>query len=176
MEEKGLSKPDVQIILGGIITGTVSGGTGGKLGEEPHQRPTPFTEEDKKDPVFKKWMDKGYSLPNTSLTSELITDEDNATKLRVSDYPREKQDEYVKTHKRLLKEVLQEIDDNNEIYIKFYKDKEGNAESEVSLKEPSGEYQIKPLSKLNKEEGAQVLSLAQKEATRRAKKEVFSNE
>jgi len=133
-----------------------------------------FTKADMSDPAFKYFSDKGMSLPNTSLKYETVTDEDAQTKKTISDYPQETQELYMTTHTEYLKEALQDIINNDEVYVKSYKDAKGDKVSQVYINEPEeGEYDSKELSKLDKKELAQVLHIAQTQATTKAKKEIF---
>ncbi len=113
-------------------------------------------------------------LPNTVASSENITDEEKATKIFLDKYPPEVQEKYKKEHKQQLFDVLGEVHDNKIVYIQRYKDEKGNPKNEVSLKPPNGDYDEVGLKKLSDTEKAQVLSLAQKEATSRTKKEIFN--
>lgn len=168
MEQDGTPKPLVQRLLNSIII--ASAGSGGlKISNEPKERPTPFTDEDKKDPTFKYFLDKGMELPNTSLQSEKIKDEKTSTIKNVSDYPKETQDRYSQAHKEYLKEELQDIKDEGVVYV--------NQFGEVSVTRPSkGDYDEKDIDKLTKTQLAEVLHIAQAQATKKAKNKVFYNE
>jgi len=175
MVAEGVDKPTAEHIIGGILIGAIASG-GVKVGNAPKERPTPFTEEDNKDPTFKYFLDKGMSLPNTSLQYEKVTDEESGTKKSVSDYPQATQDQYQKVHKSELKNILSEVVSNKVVYIKMYKDGKGKVINEIHIDEPSGNYKEVQLSKLTQDELAQVLKIAQSQATKNAKQEVFKSD
>ena len=135
---------------------------------------TPFTEQDKKDPTFKYFIDKGMELPNTSLSSEDITDEKNNTKKKVSDYPKDIQEKYQQIHKDLLKKELSDVIKNNYVYVKSYKDANGQTINTVAFKKQDSKAKKTEIKNLDKTELAQVLSLAQGQATKEAKAKVFN--
>lgn len=174
MKEDGVSTPTVKNILGGLLAvGITSSGI--KEGNEPKERPSPFTKEDEKDPTFKFFLDKGLELPNTSPASEEITEKENGTKKMLSDYPKEKQQEYETLHKSLLKEELQNILDRDNVFVTKYKDASGKDKNEVSVSSPSSQnYDEKGVKSLTKDELAQLLHIAQSKATTRTKKELFN--
>lgn len=175
-EQNGLTKSHTDKIVNGIIQSAITTGTGVRTGDS-YQKPTPFSDDDYKDPVFKYFSkDWNMDLPNTSPSSETIKDENNGTKMKLSEYPQDVQDKYAETHKQNLHDELSDIKDNGEVYIKTYKDAQGNPISEVSLTMPTtGDYDEKDLDKLTQDEKAQVLRLAQDKATTKTKKDIFSN-
>lgn len=175
--DNGATKLQFKDITKGILLGAFSGSTGFRVGESPKERPTPFTEEDKKRPAFKKVLeDWKMELPNTSPTSEEIIDTEKGTEKKLSDYPKETQDKYLKLHNDKLEEGLNEIFSNGVVYVQTYKDAKGESVNHVFLNPPDGDYQEKSINKLSTDEKAKVLSLAQKGATSRTKKEMFGNE
>ncbi len=156
----------VDNVMKGIMLGAISGGTGFRVGET-HDKPTPFTESDNKEPAFKYFLDKGLELPNTSPTSEVIKDEEAGVKKKLSEYPKEKQDEYATAHKDYLKQNLEKVIERGYVYV----DKFGD----VSIN-PADKHDQVDLSDLKKEQLAQVLHLSQASATQKAKKDVFKSE
>jgi hypothetical protein len=175
MEDAGVKQPMLGQVLQGIVLGALVGGTGVHIGEEPPPKPEPFTEEDKKDPTFKYFLDKGMELPNTVASSERITEYEKGTDKTLSSYPKEVQDRYLKVHKEFLKESLKNVIGNGVVYVKKFKDENGEPKNKVSFEIPeSGDYDEVGLKKLSKEELAQVLHLAQSEATTKTKKELFN--
>lgn len=173
MVEEGVSKVRADQIVGGFLAGGIAS-MGIKVGSKSKAPQNPFTDQDLKDPVFKYFIDKGFTLPNVSLRSVQITDTKNGTQLYVSDYPKEKQQEYTAEHNSQLKTALSEIEDKGNVYVSYYKDAKGNKVSDVSLNY-NPKATVVPLDKLTKEETAQVLSIAQKNATTKAKDIVFFN-
>lgn len=175
--DAGADKVTLNHILNGIVSGVISGGTGVRVGEynAEHAKHSPYTEEDKQDPTFKYFLDKGMELPNTSLSSEEITDEKNKTKKKVSEYPKEVQEKYTKIHKDELKKELAEIKKVGIVYVKEYTTANGDKKVEVSLKKgDSKDKKIKKsLDELSSDAMAQVLDIAQSKATVEAKKKVF---
>lgn len=163
MRQGGVDESKTRQVMTAILIGAI-GSAGIKVGNEPNQRPTPYTEDDKKDPTFKYFLDKGMELPNTSLSSEKVPH----TKLHVSDFPKEIQDKYSSTHKEFLKEELDKVRENGVVYI-------DTGSGEVSLTN-SKDREEKDFNKLSKEELVQVLHLAQANATIKAKKELFNND
>ena len=165
-QDNGMEKPQLENIMDGIMAGGVSFATGFRMGETK-EKPTPYTEADNQDPVFKYFLDKGMALPNTSLQSEKIKDEATLTVKKISEYPKEIQDTYQQTHKDKLKEELSNIEDEGTVYVNKY--------GEISLNNSGGLEEIN-LDKLNTKQLSEVLHLAQAEATKKAKKEVFGGQ
>lgn len=162
----GMPKANADIILGAIITGVLVGGTGVKIGEEPNAKPTPFNADDNKDQTFKFFLDKGLELPNTALTSETIKDESTHTVKKISDYPKDVQDNYSKVHKQYLKDELENMRSKT-LFVNEYGD--------VSTHKSKGS-EGKDISELNKKQLTEVLHLAQSLATKKSKKEIFNND
>ena len=153
-------------IVDGLIMAAISGGTGLKP-SEPKERPTLFTEEDKKTKEFKYFIDKGLKLPEVPNNNVEIKDEKLKVKKPLSEYPKETIDKYNKKHKGYLKQELKDIIYNGSVFI----DKFGD----ISLNQnESGELNEISLKKLNKEQLAQVLSIAQRTATEKTKKDIFN--
>lgn len=170
--DNGGDKLTVTHVLDGIISGVLSGGTGFRVGEYDAEEAnhSPFTEADKKELAFKYFLDKGMELPNTALASEKVKDEKTHTTNLVSEYPKEIQEKYSKAHTKYLKEALQDVIDNRTVYVSLY--------GEVKLKQPTKEehdeqYDEVELNKLTKDQLAQVLHLAQSQATKKTKDEIF---
>jgi hypothetical protein len=136
---------------------------------------TTFTEENKKDPTFKYFLDKGLELPNTSMKYEEITNEEKGTKKTVADYPKEIQDKYKVEHTKQLKQILAPIVSGREkVYVKSYKKANGETTTAVSIDEPNGNYKSENINKLSKEQLAQLLHLAQSHATTATKEKIFN--
>lgn len=173
--ENGDNKITVNNILQGILSGAISGGTGFRVGEYNAEEAnhSPYTAADKKDQIFKYFLDKGMELPNTSLTSEVITNEKNRTKKTVADYPIEKQKQYQDTHKEYLKQELSEVKKRGWVYVREYTDAKGDKVNEVSV-ESKPHAKKTSLDDLDEKEMAQVLSKAQSKATERTKKKLFN--
>lgn len=161
--ESGSNPATTEHIMKGILLGIISGTTGFRAGETK-EKPTPYTEQDKNDPTFKYFYDKGLELPNTSPNSEVIKDEEAGVKKKLSDYPKEKIEAYNTAHKEYLKEKLSEVIDRGYVYV----DKFGD----VSIN-PSDKSEQIELSNLKKEQLAQILHISQGLATKKAKKEVL---
>lgn len=176
-EQNGIPKSHTDKIVNGIMQSVITTGTGVRT-TDSYQKPTPYTDDDYKDPVFKYFSkDWEMELPNTAASSETIKDDEAGTKKKLSDYPQDIQDKYTETHKQNLHDVLSDIKDQGSIFIKTYKDAQGNPITEVSLTEPSsGDYDSKDLSKLSEDEKKQVLRLAQDKATSKTKKDIFDNQ
>lgn len=164
MEKNGTPKPLVQRLLNSIIVAS-AGSSGLKVAEEPKERPTPFNDTDKKDPTFKYFLDKGMELPNTSLSSEEVKDEATKTKKKISEYPEEKQKEYINVHKEYLKEELATIKDRGYVFVNPYGDVSEHRVHDAEKKS---------IDELTKAEIAQVLHIAQSQATKKAKQKVFN--
>lgn len=173
MHENGLSKPQIEQWFSGIVGFLEAGSTGFKINES-YSKHSPFTDEDKKDPTFKYFLDKGMELPNVSLAATEITDQEKKTKKKVTDYPKDIQDKYVSEHKKELKAELASIIDNDVAYIKTYTGAKGEKINEVSIDKPEGKYDTVEISKMtDQDELAQVLKIAQSKATKKAKENVF---
>ncbi len=166
--DNGLTKLQVDNIFKGILSGAISGSTGFRVGEY-EEREQPFTDKDKQEPAFKYFIDKGLELPNTSLNYEKVHDEKSKTVKSISEYPKEKQDQYLKSHKAALKSELSEIKERGYVYVNDY--------GEVSINKPdkssTGNPKQTSLGKLTKEQLAEILHLSQSKATETAKDEVF---
>lgn len=177
--EQGTSPSTFNNIAKGAMMGILSGGTGFRVGEynaEEADHSSIKKEDYEKYPAFKKVKEYwGMELPNTSHTSETITDEENKTKKKLSDYPKELQQEYDTKHNFYLNEELDKVLGDGIAYVKKYKDANGNTISEVSLK-GSTDAEEKNIEDLDKDEKAQLLRLLQSEATKKTKKEIFRKE
>ncbi len=176
----GADKIQLNNVLHGLVSGAISGTTGFRVGEYNAQEAShsPFTEEDYKKPAFKYFKDSGLELPNTSLNSEEITNEEQGTKKTVADYPKKVQDQYQKEHKNQLEEILKPIVSGEQtVFIKSYKDAKGQPITKVTIDEPDeGDYKEVNVKKLDKDQKAQLLSLAQKMATKATKEQIFGDE
>lgn len=109
-------------------------------------------------------------MPNTSPSSEVIKDEQAAVKKKLSEYPKEKIEEYNLTHKKYLKEVLSKVIDQDFVYMDKFGDLSINYESP-----PNRSEEVK-LSDLTKEQLAKILHTSQSIATKKSKKEIFQEE
>jgi regulator of replication initiation timing len=133
-----------------------------------------FDREDYKDRTFKFFIDKGLELPNVSLSAEKVTDSEAGTQKSIAEYSPEVQKQYQQAHKEALKETLAQIQADKTVFVKPLKDAFGNDKSRVTIDEPkTGKYKEVAIDKLNKAQLAQLLSLAQKEATKMAKHKIF---
>ncbi len=141
-----------------------------------------YTPEQIKDPrvswVKDKWK---MELPSTAPTSENITQEDKMIEDKLSKETPEVQANYARRHFENLANVLDNIKQNRSVYVKTYKDKEGNPVYHVAIpqtdaeltKAINGGFEEKSIDKLSDNEKAKVLSEAQKEATKQTKKDLF---
>ena len=174
-EESGSDKVTLRHVFNGFLSGAISGGTGFRVSEydKEEAKHSPFTEEDNKNPIFKYFLDKGMELPHTSLSSEEITDEKNRTNKKVSDYPKDIQDKYEDTHKLFLKKELSDFKRKGYVFTKEYLTSDGETKVEVYTDKKPHSIR-KSLDSLDKDELAQVLRIAQSQATRQTKKKVFN--
>lgn len=124
-----------------------------------------YTSEEMKDPTFKYFLDKGLSLPHTSLSSEVIKDEESGKKKKVSEYPKDVQEQYIVEHNKYLKEELSDIREQKTVYVNKFGD--------ISINPPQGDYEEKDIDDLDEKQLAKVLSIAQSKATKRAKDKMF---
>jgi len=175
-QDNGVPKSTTEKTVNGLIESGLNFGAGIHSNPSFTPRPTPFTDADYKDPVFKYFSkDWGMELPNTAPQSEEIKDEDKGTRMKLSDYPKETQDKYEAQHKENLHDALSDIKDNGTVYVKKFKDAQGKDNNEVSLSAPKeGDYDEVDLDKLTTPEKAQVLRLAQDKATAKTKKDIFN--
>jgi hypothetical protein len=132
--------------------------------EQVPEKIKPFSSEDEKQPAFKYFIDKGLELPNTSPTSEEIKDQKTYTKKKLSDYPSDVQERYMQVHKDALKKELSETLRRGYVYVNPYGDVSFNHS-------PKG--QRTRIGELTKQQLAEVLHIAQVQATAEAKKKVF---
>lgn len=151
-------------VVDAIISGFVSGGTGFRVGEEPKEKPTPFTEEDNNDPVFKYFLDKGMELPNTAPESESIKDQKSFTTKKLNEYPQDVQDKYADIHKKALKQELAKVKRAGSAWV--------NPDGNASLTNSPKAKRVK-IDDLTKEQLADLLHVAQSNATKDAKKKIF---
>lgn len=182
--EKGADKMTLNSVLNGIISGAISGTTGFRAGEynAAEQSHSPFTEKDNQDPTFKYFLDKGMNLPNTSLSNEKVHDSKTKTIMKISDYPKEDQEQYSDLHKKYLKEELRGfMDDNTKIFEDEYGDirtvklSSDKADENIDKNVAAG-YQEKTLKELPKDKLPYILKAAQTSATKRAKMEKFKSD
>lgn len=179
--DNGTSPTKTSNIMQSLLLTVVSGTTGARANESESNNPkSPFTDEDYKNiPTFKKVKEEwGMELPNTSHTSEVITDEKNKTKKKLSDYPKEIQDKYDNVHKTNLDAELKGIFKTNKVYVKEYNKTDGSKEYSVSVLDKSGDksYKKQTLDNLNTAERAEILSEAQKQATEKTKEKIFGKQ
>jgi len=166
-EEQGLNKTKTDKIINGILQFAATAGIGVHAKESYEDKSKKiFTDSDKQKPSFKYFLDKGIELPQTSSTSEEIKDKEEGTVKKISDFPKEKINEYEKLHKQLLEEELNDVLKDGYVYV----DKIGD----VSFKENIYNTPMK-IDKLDDIKLEKVLKLAQSHATKEAKKEVFKN-
>lgn len=171
MIDEGVDGNRAAQIAGGILIAAIAS-TGVKIANSPKDIPKQFTNEELKDPIFKSFA--GIEMPNILLSSEQITNEKEKLKTKVSDYPKEVQDQYQAAHKEAFKKELSRLVDKDRVYVKYYKDAKGNEVSSVSLEPPeTGKSTRVELSHLSEKEKMKVLSLIQSNATEKAKKEIF---
>lgn len=170
MIEEGVDTPTAKNIAGGLIIGAIAS-AGVKIGNAPKERPTPFNEADNKDPVFKYWLDKGMSLPNTSLSSEKVVINNKST--TISKLSKQKQDEYSSAHKENIKSELSRLEERDYVFVKPIKEENGE-QLRISFNYPSeGTADRIALKDLTTAQKAKVLSIAQKKATTKTKADLF---
>jgi len=175
INEHDNDKTFLKHVLGGIFMGALSGSTGFRFSEAPEKQNESITESDKKDPTFKYFIDKGMELPNVSNSSEKIKDPKTNTIKTISEYDEKIQENYNETHKEELKNELKKIQDKGYVYVVTYTDSKGQEEKEVSFSFKNNG-KITKIDDLDKDELSQVLSQAQKQATRKSKKKIFGVE
>lgn len=166
-EENGLPKTKTEKIVNQIINVGLTGGLG--LHNHPsYQQPTPFTEEDKQDPTFKYFIEQWkMNLPNVSNNYTQIKDKSTHKERPLSEFSPEKQEQFNKVHKQFLKQELRIVKSRGYVYIDDYKN--------TSIEYSDGDKRI-PISKLNDDQKAQILSLAQKSATKKSKLKIFGTD
>jgi hypothetical protein len=170
--DNGADKLTLNHILDGIISGGISGGTGFRVGEynAEEENRSPFTKKDQQDPTFKYYLDKGMELPNASISNEKIQIEDlenmKFEEKKVTDLPKEKQDEYINTHKEFLKQELAKPIESNTVYVDNY--------GHVHITIPGGWLgKTKKTEDLSKEELSEIEREAQVSATTKTKEKLF---
>ena len=167
-EEGGLSQSKTEKLLNGALQFAATAGIGIHAKNSIQYDHSPFTEEDKKEPAFKYFLDKGFELPNVALSSIPIKDYDAGTAKKVSEYPQEKQQEFTETHKELLKKTLENVLNKGYVYV--------NKLGEVSINynNPPEKHEKTDLEELKKDQLILILRAAQRNATVKAKKQVFN--
>lgn len=125
---------------------------------------SPFTDEDKKDPTFKYFLDKGMNLPNVVPDSIEVPDKATKTIKNLTDFPEEKIKEYQDLHKKYLKEELEDVKKKGYVFVDDY----GN----VSQDREKG-YDKTKIDDLTKEQLAKILKSAQVQATTKTKQKLF---
>ena len=100
-------------------------------------------------------------LPNVPLSSVKVPH----TNKHVSDLSQSIQQQYTDEHKAQLKNELQKVIKKGYVYL-------DEGDNSISIHHTEGYKKIK-LSDLDKEQNAQVLSIAQKEATKKTKEKIF---
>ena len=133
---------------------------------EDSKKRSPFTDEDKKDPVFKYWLDKDMQLPNVVPASVDVPDKETKSMKNLTDYPEEKIKEYQDLHKKILKEELKEVKDRGYVYIDDY------GSMSTAAKKPKG-YDKVDIDDLDKLQLAKILKSAQGSATDKTKEKLF---
>jgi len=168
MINDGVDGVTAKQVIGGLIIGAIASG-GIKLGNAPKDRPSPYNEEDKKDPTFKYYIDKGLNLPNTVIASESVPNTGN----KISDYPKAIQDKYQEAHKQQLKIELNAIKKKGYVYVSTVKNLKGETVIDVATNKVNANYKKTPFNTLTNDELTQVLHIAQSQATAKAKKKIF---
>lgn len=160
--DNGADKMQLNNVLNGIMSGAISGSTGFRVGEynAEEKRHSSISEEDSNKPVFKFFTDKGLELPNTSHESTPIPDKATHTMKKLSDYPKEKQDEYDKLHNDNLETELNKVIKHGSVKVDSY----GNI---------SAHGKTVKLDELDKGQLAEILHKAQSDATEETKKKMF---
>lgn len=172
MIENGMSKPQAENWWAGALAMAEAASTGFRISESHPQKGVQLSEEDKKAPAFKFFLDKGLQLPHTSLSSEEITDQKNLTKKKISDFSKEVQEKYETEHRNELRKELSNVLSKGVVYVRTYKDAQNNSIKDVSLT-PKHLAERTSVKNLSEDELTQVLRLSQTEATKRAKKKIF---
>lgn len=138
-------------------------GIPGLIKNVPYKRS--YTNEDRKIPEFKYFVDKGLDLPYSSAKQIEINNPKTGVKSKLSEYPEEKINQYYDTKKQFLQSELKDIEKNKTVYVDRY----GEAST------TSGEYKTKTtLDKLNDKQLADILSIASRNATEKTKKKIFN--
>lgn len=134
------------------------------VGVQTQLKNVSLSDADRKDPTLKYYVDKDIELPSLDLDSEIP----HSGGKSISDYPKEKQEAYIKKQSDIFKYNLREIKSKGVVYV----DDDGN----VSTKDDESNVYKKPksFSKLTPVELRKVLTLAQSKATRRAKEIIFN--
>jgi len=170
MMDNGLSKAQTDTYLKGLLAFFEAGTTGFRINDS-YQRPTKFTDEDKKDPVFKYWINKVGNLPEVSDANIQLHDTKNQVMTSVAAMPKEKIEQFDAEHKSELKNELSKVNKRGYVY--------GNSYGDIELQYPeSPKFPLKKifLYQLTDDQSAKVLSKAQSAATKGAKMKVFKEE
>lgn len=123
-----------------------------------------FTDEDRKDPTFKYFLDKGMNLPNVVPASIDVPDKETKEMKNLTDFPEEKIEQYRILHKENLKKELSEVIKRGYVFVDDY--------GGVSQDRQKDSEKTK-LDDLTKEQLAKVLKSAQVAATNKTKNKLF---
>lgn len=130
-----------------------------------------YNEEDKKDPVFKYFLDKGVELPEAKTSNIQIEDKDGKTLKKLEEYGEEAVIKYKETRKRYLKEELQSVKDGD---IVVYVDSYGRIST--TNDDPKKEKEEISLSKMTKEQLKELMGILGGNATKKTKVELYGDE
>ncbi len=169
MLDNGMTKAKADDYLKGLLAFTEAGTTGFRISDS-YQKPTKFTDEDKADPVLKYWIDKVGNLPEVSDANIPLHDTKNKILTNVAAMPKEKIEQFDAEHKAELKSELSKVKKQGYVYKNDY----GNVLNQYPENEPTYPLHKVYLYNLSKEDGAKVLSNAQSNATKGAKKKIFN--
>ena len=182
MLDNGLSKPQTDTYLKGLLAFAEAGTTGFRISDS-YQRPTKFTDIDKNDPVFGYWIKRVGNLPETSDANVTFHGKDASGKpalIPISDSP--KKEDFDKEQKAQLKIELAKAKNRQYVYVDNYP-KSGDSYGNVKIDAPENPsyplhkvyFNTQPKDK-QEELNAKILSAAQGIATKKAKKKIFKEE
>jgi hypothetical protein len=153
----------------------IKSGIPGLREQVPLKSSVKLSEEGKKDPTLKFFMDKsGGNLPNVELKNQTYIDATTKHTHSISEAPKEKQDQYTKVHEAELLNGLKAIKSRNYVYTNGVTDVNGNKQISITYKKGKNLKRI-PLGKLNEAEYQKIESLVQKSASTKAKQSVFKD-
>jgi hypothetical protein len=129
------------------------------------------SKEDKEDPTFKYFIDKGVKLPSTNTKTIEVEDADTNTIKKLSDYDQKEIEGFLSARKKYLKEELQSLKDGD---ITLYVDKFGRISTTNDDK--AKEKEEIDLDKLTQEQWKSVMGIIGGKATKAAKAEIFGED
>jgi len=134
----------------------------------PMTKQNDWTEEDKKNPVYKTFIDAKVELPNTNPKS-IEVDFKEGKPIKLSDKPQDIQDKYIETKGKYVKDMLKELYDGD---IEVYIDEDGRVSIPTDYDGKQGKESVE-FKKLTPDQLKEAVSQIGAKATKKTKEEMF---